>query len=204
MKQMMQQITWKTGPLVILLLAGSAMAAVMVSLNYQMESQVTASGGNSSSTNFSLDSSVGEGTAGDVATSTNYALRSGFVPTLNVPPPLPTIGLALNGTAYNTSSTMTVTASTVQSAPVANADVYVALQLPDGTLLVMQPDGSFSTTLTPLVPNIPVPDFTGTIFNYTFSGAEPVGTYTWFAALTTPGTLNIIGTLAVQPFSFTP
>jgi len=67
------------------------------------------------------------------------------------------------------------------SNPVTRADVYVALQLPDGTLLAMQPDGSFS-----------------------FTGAEPVGNYTWFAALTTPGTLNIIGALATAPFSFTP
>jgi len=204
MKQLFRQISWKTGPLMLLLVAGSAMAAVMVSLNYQMVSQVTSSGGSSSSTNFALNSSVGEGTAGDVATSTSYTLQSGFMPTANVPPPLPTIGLTLTGTAYNTGSTMTVTATTVQSAPVANADVYVALQLPDGTLLVMQPDGSFNTALTPLVANIPVPDFNGTIFSYTFSGIEPPGNYTWFAALTTPGTLNIIGALAVAPFSFTP
>jgi len=125
--------------------------------------------------------------------------------TVTVTTPLtPLISLGLNGAAFNTNSTMTVTASTVQSAPVANADVYVALQLPDGTLLVMQPDGSFSTTLTALVSNIPVPDFSGPIFNYTFTGAEPVGNYTWFAALTTPGSLNIIGTMAVQPFSFGP
>jgi len=32
----------------------------------------------------------------------------------------------------------------------------------------------------------------------------PPGTYTWFAALTPPGTVNIIGTLAVAPFSFGP
>jgi len=203
MKQLFGQITWKTGPLVILLLAGSAMAAVMASLNFQMESHVISSGASSTSTNFSLDSSVGEGTASDVATSTNFTLSSGFVPTLHVPPPLPQISLSLNPGPFNTGSAITVTASTVQSAPVANADVYVALQLPDGTLLVMQPTGGFSTTLTPLLSNIPVPDFTGTIFNYMFSGAEPVGNYTWFAALTTPGTLNVIS-LAVQPFTFTP
>jgi len=57
---------------------------VMISANYQMESQVTASGGHSTSPSFALDSSVGEGTASDVATSTNYALRSGFM----IPAPL--------------------------------------------------------------------------------------------------------------------
>jgi len=56
----------------------------------------------------------------------------------------------------------------------------------------------------PLTVNVLMPNFTGTIFSYTFSGTEPVGNYTWFAALTTPGTLNVIGTMAVQPFILGP
>jgi len=114
----------------------------------------------------------------------------------------PTIALTLNATTFITNNTMTVTATTTAS-PL-RADIYVALQLPDGTLLVMQPGGSFSTALTPLLANIPIPAFNGPIFSFTFTGAEPAGTYTWFAALTTPGTLNIIGTLATAPFSFGP
>jgi len=206
MHRIIQQLTWKVGPLTLLLLAGSAVAAVMISLNFQMESQLAGSGGSSSSTNFAMNSSVGEGTAGTVASSTNFTLLGGFIPTLNVPPPFPTIALALNGTAFNSvaNNVMRVTASTVQSAPVANADIYIALQLPGGALLVMQPDGSFGPAITPLLANIPVPDFNGVIFNYTFTGVEPVGTYTWFVALMQPGTLNAIGTLAVAPFTFAP
>jgi len=118
--------------------------------------------------------------------------------------PLPVVGLNLNRSSFATGSTMTVTASTTPGFTPVNADVYVALQLPDGTLLVMQPDGSFSTVLTPLVANIPIPAFTGPIFNFTFTGAEPLGNYTWFAALTTPGTLNVIGAMAIAPFAFAP
>jgi len=124
--------------------------------------------------------------------------------TVNALPPGPAVLLGLNGSVFRTGNTMTLTATTVASVPATNADVYVALQLPDGTLLLMQPNGSFSTLVTPLLSNIPVPDFTGPIFNYTFTGAEPFGNYTWFAALTTPGTLNIIGTMAVVPFSVAP
>jgi len=125
------------------------------------------------------------------------------------PPAIPGVALDLNGMApfaFNstTNNVMTLTATTAASNPVANADVYVALQLPDGTLLFMQPGGGFGTTLTPLVSNISVPDFTGPIFNFTFTGTEPAGNYTWFAALTTPGSLNVIGTLAAVPFSFAP
>jgi len=123
---------------------------------------------------------------------------------LRSPVIVPAISLTLNQAAYVAGNTLAVTVTTTAGAPSVNADIYIALQLPDGTLLVMQPGGSFSTALTPLVSNIPVPDFNGPIFNFAFSGTEPAGNYTWFAALTTPGTLNIIGTMAVQPFSFGP
>jgi len=139
-------------------------------------------------------------------TVTDAAGATGAV-TINVTvnaPVVSTVGLSLNGTAFRTGSAMTLTVATVASIPGTNADVYVALQLPDGTLLVMQPDGSFSTAVTPLLSNFPVPDFTGPIFNYTFIGTEPVGTYIWYAMLAQPGTLNIIGSLAVAPFNFVP
>jgi len=119
------------------------------------------------------------------------------------------ITLALNGAApfaFNstTNKTLALTATTTLSNPATVADVYVALQLPDGTLLYMQPGGGFGTALTPLLSNISIPNFSGTIFNFTFSGTEPVGTYTWFTALTTPGSLNVIGTLATASFNFAP
>jgi hypothetical protein len=41
----------------------------------------------------------------------------------------------------------------------------------------------------------PVP-FSGEVFRYTFTGGEPHGAYTWFAALTVPGTLTLIGHFA--------
>lgn len=116
-----------------------------------------------------------------------------------------TITLGLNGVAgFNTANTMTLTATTSVSNPPTFADVYVALQLPNGSLLVMQAGGSFSTALTPMLSNVSVPAFSGPIFNYTFTGTEPPGNYVWFAALTTPGTLNVIGTLATAPFTFAP
>jgi len=121
-------------------------------------------------------------------------------------PAISSIGINLNGTAFNsrTNKTMTLTATTIASAPVTNADVYIALQLPNGTLLVMQPGGGFGTALTPLLSGVPVPNFAGPIFSYTFTGVEPSGTYKWFAALTTPGTLQVIGTLAVASFNYMP
>jgi len=150
------------------------------------------------------------GTDSFVVTVTDNCGMSGTV-TINVTvnavvSPNPIIFLSINSSVFNstTNKAMALTVTTIASIPPTIADIYIALQLPGGTLLVMQPGGSFSTAITPFVSNIQVPNFTGSIFNFTFTGTEPVGNYTWFAALTQPGTLNVIGTLAVAPFSFGP
>lgn len=115
-----------------------------------------------------------------------------------------TILLDLNSTFFNTGNTLTLTETTAASNPVTLADKYIALQLPDGTLLVMQPDGSFSPAITPLVSNLQVADSNAQVFSYTFTGAEPVGTYKWFSALMQPGTLTPIGTINQISFDFAP
>ncbi len=119
---------------------------------------------------------------------------------------VPRILLGLNGATFNSAAnkTMTLSAATVAGSPPVNADIYLALQLPNGALLVMQPDGSFTTVITPVLPNIPVPNFNGSIFSYMFTGLEPAGTYSWFAVLAQPGTFNVIGTMAVASFTFVP
>jgi len=113
--------------------------------------------------------------------------------------------VSLNATAFHTGGTFNLSATTVPSTPATQADIYVVLQLPDGSLLAMQPDlTSFSATLGPVLSNVAVPAFNGQIFSYTFSGIEPVGTYRWLAALMIPGTLTPIGDIIQVPFTFAP
>jgi hypothetical protein len=60
--------------------------------------------------------------------------------------------------------------------------------------------------------NTPVPaasgvssvDFTGSILEYTFTGQEPAGEYTWFAVLTRAGTTYSIIHLDQDLFTFAP
>ena len=40
--------------------------------------------------------------------------------------------------------------------------------------------------------------------SYQFTGAEPPGLYTWFAALTQTGTLNVVGSIDQDSFTFSP
>ncbi|MBI2877814.1 MAG: hypothetical protein HYY20_13145, partial [Candidatus Tectomicrobia bacterium] len=88
--------------------------------------------------------------------------------------------------------------------PLRAVDAYVALRLPEGTLLFLQGDGRFTPGIRPLVTNWTLANFSGEIFRYTFGGNEPVGLYAWLAAFTEPGTLNLLGGIVEVPFRRAP
>lgn len=114
------------------------------------------------------------------------------------------LDLQLNQATFYTGQSLTF-GVTVTPGPVPpTADAYVALALPDGTLLFLQGDGTFTRVVRPIVRNWPVSAVSGALFQYAFSGAESEGTYTWFAAFTRPGTLSLIEPLTALPFSFCP
>jgi len=112
--------------------------------------------------------------------------------------------LALNAASFVTGNTLILSATTTPGASPIVADVYLAIQLPDGTVFFMESDGGFSSTIGPALTNWTVVPFTGPVFSYTFKGSEPTGTYEWFLALVSSGTSNIIGSIAGAPFTFTP
>ena len=59
----------------------------------------------------------------------------------------------------------------------------------------LQLGGALVPGVVPIARGIVPFDFAGTLARYTFTGAEPLGTYTWYAALTEPGTLAFVGRL---------
>jgi hypothetical protein len=115
----------------------------------------------------------------------------------------PVVGLQLNQTLFHPGDTMVLTAMLTPGTAPALVDAYVVIQLPDGTLLSLQPVGAvqgiapFATGFTPA-------PLSGTIFIYQFTGAEPPGLYSWFAALTQAGTLNVVGSIDQDSFTFSP
>lgn len=111
----------------------------------------------------------------------------------------------LNATSFRTGNTMILTA-TVSPGPTPSAvDVYVAIELPfPGPILFMQGDGSLTAQVRPFVTNWTVAPFSGEVFRYTFGGSEQRGSYSWLAAFTVPGTLNLISPVVSAPFSFSP
>jgi Cutinase len=118
--------------------------------------------------------------------------------------PPPHLTLSLNPNNFQPGDTHILTATVTPGGSASPVDVYLALQLPDQTLLFYQSNGSLTQEAQPLVANWTVTPFSGEVFRYTFSGTEPDGTYTWYAAFTDPGTLNIIGDMAQAPFTFNP
>lgn len=116
----------------------------------------------------------------------------------------PGLALSLNPASFRSGQILTLTATVTPGPTPVTADVYVAVQLPDETLLFLLGDGSITGSLQPIVRNWTISPFSGQIFTYTFGGGEPVGNYAWLAAFTEPGTLNFIGGIVQVPFSFRP
>jgi len=112
--------------------------------------------------------------------------------------------LALNAASFVTGDTLILSATATPGASPIVADVYLAIQLPDGTLFFMGSDGGFSSTIGPALTDWTVVPFAGPVFSYTFNGSEPVGQYEWFLILIQTGTANLIGPISIAPFTFTP
>jgi hypothetical protein len=113
----------------------------------------------------------------------------------------PQLTLSLNGTNFHRGDSLRLTATVNPGLIPQTVDAYLAIRLPDGTLLFF-PD--FTVDLRPVLTSWPVVPFSGEVFRYTFIGMEPAGSYAWLAAFTEPGTLNIIGSIVQAPFSFGP
>jgi len=129
--------------------------------------------------------------------------RSGVIS--NVIPGAPSAAsLTLNAAAFRTSDSLTLAAAVNPGSLAIAADVYFGIQLPDGTMFFKQPDGSYSTAITPMLSNAPLGSVAGNLFNYIFIGSEPAGTYEWFLIAFSPGTADIIGQISTAPFTFTP
>ena len=121
------------------------------------------------------------------------------------------VTVQLNQTVFTTGQTMVITPCLSPGYIGDRADVYVVVQPPNGTWFSLQLNGGLTPRLVPLVngfawppASVPPAPLCVEFLRYTFTGAEPAGTYTWYSAATVPGTLNVIGPLAAVTFTFNP
>jgi len=120
----------------------------------------------------------------------------------------------LNGTSFHTGQQITYQATVNPGFTPTQVDMYFGALLPDLVTflsLVKVSPGVFSVVLGPA----PVPFLTNVTlaslavpFAFTFTGAEPVGTYFTYAGLTVAGSNPFLPanqlSLSIQPFQFTP
>jgi hypothetical protein len=127
--------------------------------------------------------------------------------TLAPPPPQPLQG-TLNQAAYSPGQTLTLSVTMNPAlAGAAPVDAYVVVDVPGGL--------TFSWQL-PLGANILVPGqvkvagpfvpfaFSGPVFSVVLPPGLPAGNYQWRTFLTQAGTMNVIGSVDVTPFTYTP
>jgi hypothetical protein len=122
---------------------------------------------------------------------------------LAVPATPPSLTVQLNATAFTPGQTLVVTATSAPGSPPEPVDAYIVIKLPNGQFLSAQLGGGFVPGILPIATNIVPPALTQQVAQYAFNGSEPVGTYTWFAVFTTPGTQNFVSALDQDTFVFT-
>jgi lactonase family protein with 7-bladed beta-propeller len=113
--------------------------------------------------------------------------------------------LRVNQTSVQPGVTLLLTALIRPWRTLTQVDLYLALQLPDQTVVFLQADGTPTAEPRPFMANwdVSVP-FTRELVSLTFNGTEPVGRYRWLAVFTEPGTTTLLGTIAQAPFIFSP
>jgi N-acetylneuraminic acid mutarotase len=114
--------------------------------------------------------------------------------------------VSLNGAAFGPGQTMTVTGRLTPGTIPSPVDAYIVVQLPTGQYLSLQLGGGLVQGIVPIARAFVPFAYDSALASYTFNGAEPAGRYTWYAALTRPGTLQLLTPLqqVIATFDSTP
>ena len=101
-----------------------------------------------------------------------------------------TVSAELNSPVLYPGDTMTLWGSIDKTGPdPVNADIYIKVSMPDGNDIYLVPYGTgFSATTAPLAANWPVMSVPRVqLLSFPLPAALPMGTYTWWIILDTPG-----------------
>jgi exo-beta-1,3-glucanase (GH17 family) len=113
----------------------------------------------------------------------------------------PTFFIQLNQTTYGDQDTMVVTATLLPGAVLRPVDAYIFVEAPDGSVYSVSASGQLVSGTVPIVRGLTPVSFTGAVFSATITPSVPRGAYRWRASLTEPGTLDLVTTISVVPFS---
>jgi len=129
--------------------------------------------------------------------------------TVNAPPssPPPPIlaAVGVNGLFFSSGNPLILSGVVTPGSRTGTlVDAYITITLPTGQTFYLQPDGTWSLTMAPVVTDWPLASVSGTILDYVFQGTEPPGVYISKIFFTLPGTMTPVGREARRFFIFTP
>lgn len=98
---------------------------------------------------------------------------------------LHTMTLEVNKLRFGGGDTLTLSARVRRGilSPYPKCNAYVAAVLPNGAMLFLKGNGTFSGKIAPFVSNVTVQDIEATIASFTVPQGLPGGTYSWLAVL---------------------
>ena len=112
------------------------------------------------------------------------------------------LSVSLPKSSFTRAETLVVTVNAVAGAVTVPIDAYVVVQAAGGGLLSLQLDGRLVPGLVPMARGIVLPSVSAP-FGLPLAGAPP-GSYTWMAAVTSPGTLTLVSPIVSTPFTIVP
>lgn len=117
---------------------------------------------------------------------------------------VPSVGISLNQSQFETGDTMTVTLTTTPGTGNDQWNIYVGLVPPDNTLYFMtyEPSLSFSNAWVPACPPGPITAKTATILNLILPTGLPTGEWAWASVLAKPD-FSEFSELSWVPFAIT-
>lgn len=116
-------------------------------------------------------------------------------------PIAPPLSVALNSTSPSTRDTLLVTVQASSVRVTTPVDAYVVVQA-GAAYLSLQLDGRLVPGLVPIARSVVLPTL-AVPFAFPLAGAPP-GSYSWLAAVTTPGTLSLLAPIETTPFTISP
>lgn len=107
--------------------------------------------------------------------------------------------VTLPKTTYLSTETMVLNVNAIGGLVNTPIDAYVVVQDAGGGYMSLQMNGSLVPGLVPIARGIVLPTVTAP-FGLPLAGAPP-GSYTWLAALTSPGSLTVVSPIVSTPFT---
>ena len=112
------------------------------------------------------------------------------------------LSVTLPKSSFTRAETMVATVNAVAGGVTVPVDAYVVVQTAGGGLLSLQLDGRLVPGLVPMASGIVLPSVVAP-YGLPLAGAPP-GSYTWLAAVTSPGTLTLVSPIVSTPFTIVP